>query len=92
MRERARPTATKFISRQGVITILGAAMVAFLTLTILTFPAALIWIGQPLGNAAKTSADAFASGFSVAFFAAFVLAMVEQQSGSSGATLKGGLE
>ena len=67
--------ATQFISRQNVLTILGAVMIVSLALTIITFPVALIWIGQPLGNVAITMADAFATVFSVAFFAAFALAM-----------------
>jgi hypothetical protein len=75
--------AAKFISRQNVITIPGAAMIVFLALTIVTFPISLIWTGQPLGNAALVAADSFASVFSVAFFAAFALAMAEQPSSSS---------
>jgi hypothetical protein len=74
--------AAKLISRQNVLVILGAVMIVSLALTIVTFPVALIWVGQPLGNAAMTMADAFASVFSVAFFAALALAMAEQ--GSSG--------
>jgi hypothetical protein len=66
--------ATRFISRQDVITILGTVMIVSLALTIVTFPVALIWLGQP-PNAAITMADAFASVFSAAFFAAFALAM-----------------
>jgi hypothetical protein len=84
--------ATQFVSRQNVLVILGAVAIVSLALTIVTFPVSLIWIGQPLGNAALVAADAFASGFSVAFFAAFVLAMTEQRSRSSATTLKGGLE
>jgi predicted membrane protein len=76
--------AAKFISLQAVIAILGAVMIVSLALTIVTFPFALIWIGQPFGNVATTMADAFATVFSVAFFTAFVLAMAEQQPGSSG--------
>jgi hypothetical protein len=76
--------ATKFISRQDVITVLGAAMIVFLALTIVTFPISLIWTGQPLGNAALVAADTFASVFSVAFFVAFALVMAEQPSGNSG--------
>ena len=67
--------ATKSASRQNVVVILGAVMIVCLALTIVTFPIALIWFGQPLGNAAITMADAFASVFSVVFFAAFALAM-----------------
>jgi len=67
--------ATQFISRENVLTILGAVMIVSLALTIVTFPVALIWLGQPPGNAAITMADAFASVFSAAFFAAFALAM-----------------
>jgi len=74
--------ATKFISLQNVLVILAVVMIVCLALTILTFPVALIWIGQPLGNAAGLAADAFASVFSVALFAAFALAMVEHQSRS----------
>ena len=74
--------ATKFVSLQNVLVILAVVMIVCLALTILTFPVALIWIGQPLGNAAGLAADAFASAFSVALFAAFALAMVEHQSRS----------
>jgi hypothetical protein len=75
--------ATQFVSRQNVVVILGTVTIVCLALTIVTFPIALIWIGQPLGNATITMADAFASVFSVAFFAAFALAMAEQQSRGS---------
>ena len=75
--------ATNYISRQNVLTILGAVIIISLALTIVTFPVALIWLGQPPGNAAITVADAFASVFSAAFFAAFALAMAEQPSVSS---------
>jgi hypothetical protein len=76
--------ATKSISRHDVIAILGAVMIVSLALTIVMFPIGLIWFGQSLGNAAMTMADAFASVFSVAFFAAFALSMAERRSGSSG--------
>jgi hypothetical protein len=75
---------SKFVSRQNVLVILGAVMIVSLALATVTFPAALIWIGQPLGNAAITMADAFASVFSVAFFAAFALAMADQRRRSPG--------
>lgn len=71
---------SKFLSRQNVLVILGLVMIVCLALTIVTFPVALVWIGQPLGNAAGLAADAFASVFAVAFFAAFTLAMAGQQS------------
>ena len=74
--------ATKFVSRQNVVVIFGAVMIVFLALTIVTFPVALIWVGQPPGNVAITMADAFATVFSVAFFAAFALAMAEPRSPS----------
>jgi hypothetical protein len=74
--------ATKSASRQNAVVILGAVMIVCLALTIVTFPIALIWFGQPLGNAAITMADAFASVFSVALFAALALAMAEQRSRS----------
>jgi hypothetical protein len=74
----------KFVSRQNVLVILGAIMIVSLALAIVTFPVALIWIGLPMGNAAITMADAFASVFSVAFFAAFALAMADQQPRSPG--------
>ena len=76
--------ATKFVSRQNVIVILGAVAIVCLALTIVMFPVSLIWIGQPLGNTALLAADAFASVFSVAFFAAFALAMAEQRSRNPG--------
>ena len=81
-RDGAQPMATQFISRQNVLTILGAVMIVSLALTIVTFPVALIWVGQPPGNVAITMADAFATVFSVAFFAAFALAMAEPRSPS----------
>ena len=68
--------ASKFVSRENVIVILPAHLrLVRLALTIVTFAVALIWIGQPLGNTSGLTADAFASVFSVAFFAAFALAM-----------------
>ena len=45
--------ATKIVSRENVLVILGLVMVVCLALTIVTFPVALIWVGQPLGNAAR---------------------------------------
>jgi hypothetical protein len=72
--------ATKIVSRQNVLVILGVVMIVCLALTIVTFPVALIWVGQPLGNAAGLTADACASVFSVTFFAALALAMADQQS------------
>jgi hypothetical protein len=72
--------ATQYVSRQNVLVILGAVAIVSLALTIVTFPVSLIWIGQPLGNAALIAADAFASVFSVAFFAAFALSMAKQRS------------
>ena len=74
--------ATKIVSRENVLVILGVVMIVCLSLTIVTFPVTLIWVGRPLGNAAVLVADACASVFSVAFFAAFALAMTDQQSRS----------
>ena len=74
--------ASKFVSRENVIVILGALTIVCLALTIVTFPVSLIWIGQPFGNAALIAADAFASVFSIAFFAAFALSMAEPRSPS----------
>ena len=74
--------ATKIVSRENVLVILGVAMIVCLALTVVTFPIALIWVGQPLGNAAGLAADACASVFSVALFAAFALAMADQKSRS----------
>jgi hypothetical protein len=71
---------TKIVFRENVLVILGVVMIVSLALTIVTFPVALIWVGEPLGNAARITADAFASVFSVAFFAAFALAMAGHQS------------
>ena len=76
--------ASKFVSRENVVVILGAVMIVCLALTMVTFLVALIWIGQPLGNTAGLTADAFATIFSVAFFAAFALAIAEQQSRGKG--------
>ena len=75
---------TQFVSRQNVLTILGAVAIVCLALAIVAGAVALIWIGQPVGNAAGIAADAFASVFSVVLFAAFALSMAEQRSGSSG--------
>ena len=72
--------ATKIVSCENVLVTLGVVMVFCLALTIVTFPVALIWVGQPLGNAAGLTADACAAVVSVAFFAAFALAMADQQS------------
>ena len=71
------------ISRQTIVGILGTVMIVSLALTIVAFPVALIWIGQPAGNAAITMADVFATVFSVAFFTAFLLAMTDQRRGGS---------
>ena len=75
--------ASKLVSRENVIVILGAVMVVCLPLTILTGAVALIWSGKTIGNAATTTADVFGSAFSVAFFAAFVLRMAEERSRDS---------
>jgi hypothetical protein len=67
-----QPVASKLVSRENVHAILGGViMIVCLPLTIVTFFLALILIGQPNGNMAITTADVFASIFSVAFFAAF---------------------
>ena len=75
--------ANKLISRKNVHAILGVIMIVCLTLTIVTFFLALIWIGQPIGNMAITTADVFALIFSAAFFAAFAFAMADQRSRDS---------
>ena len=75
--------ASKLVSRENVLAILGVIMIVCLPLTIATFFLALILIGQPIGNMAITTADVFASIFSVAFFAAFALAMANQRSRDS---------
>jgi hypothetical protein len=74
---------SKLVSRANVHALLGVITIVCLPLTIVSFFVALIWAGQPIGNMAITTADAFASIFSVAFFAAFVLAMVDQRSRDS---------
>jgi len=71
--------ANKLISRENMHAILGVIMIVCLTLSIVTFFLALIWIGQPIGNMAITTADIFASIFSAAFFAAFAFAMADQR-------------
>ena len=75
--------ASKFVSRENVIVILGVVMVVCLPLTILTGAVALIWNGQTTGTIATATADVFGSAFSVAFFAAFVLRMAEERSRDS---------
>ena len=78
-----QPMTTKFEFRQNVILALGAVAIVCLVLAIVTGAAALILIGQPSGNAAAITADAFASVFSVAFFAAFILRMADELSHDS---------
>ena len=68
------------MSRANVIPVLAFVMIASLALAIVIGAVALIWNGQPFGNEASTVADVFATIFSVGFFAAFVLAMIEQRS------------
>jgi hypothetical protein len=68
------------MSRANVIPVLAFVMIASLALAIVIGAVALIWNGQPFGNEASTVADVFATIFSVSFFAAFVLAMIEQRS------------
>ena len=75
--------ASKFVSRENLIVILGVVMVVCLPLTILTGAVALIWNGQTIGNTATTTADVFASVFAAAFFAAFFLRMAEDRSRDS---------
>ena len=75
--------ARKLVSRENVHAILGVIMIVCLPLTIVTFFLALIFIGQPNGKMVITTADVFASIFSVAFFAAFALAMANQRSRDS---------
>ena len=75
--------ASKLVSRENMHAILGIIMIVCLPLTIATFFLALILSGQPIGNMAITTADVFASIFSVAFFAAFALAMANQRSRDS---------
>lgn len=73
----------QLVSRENIVVILGAVMVVCLPLTIVAGAVALIWNGQTIGNSAATTADVIGSVFSVAFFAAFVLRMVEELSGDS---------
>ena len=77
MDPRSSTWASRLVSRENVHATLGVIMIVCLPLTIVTFFVALIWIGQPIGNMAITTADVFASIFSVAFFAAFALAMAD---------------
>ena len=77
--------AGKLVPRENMVVILGAVMVVCLPLTIVAGAVALIWNGQTIGNSAATTADVIGSVFSVAFFAAFALAMAEQRSRSSAA-------
>ncbi len=71
--------ASKLVSRKNVHAILGVIIIVCLPITIVSFLVALIWIGQPMGNMAIATADVFASIFSVAFLAAFALAMADQR-------------
>ena len=68
------------MSRANIIVGLGLIMIASLALAIVVGTVALIWNGQPFGNGATIVADVFATIFSVAFFAALALAMVDQRS------------
>ena len=68
------------ISRANVLGGLGLVMIVSLALAIVTGTVALIWNGQPFGSTATIIADGFATIFSVAFFAAFALAMIDQRS------------
>ena len=72
--------AGKFASRDYTILSLAAAMFVCLALVIVTLPVALIWIKQPVGNAAAIAADAFATVFSLAFLAAFALSTINHRS------------
>jgi hypothetical protein len=54
-------------------------MIVCVPLTIVTGAAALIFIGQPFGNAAGITAATFASIFSISFFAAFILRMTDER-------------
>ena len=74
---------SKLVSRANVHALLGVIMIVCLPLTIVAFFVALIWAGQSIGNMAITTADVFASIFSVAFFGAFALAMTDQRSRDS---------
>ncbi len=78
--EAGKPTLSKMVSRENAIVILGAVMIVCLALTIVTGVVALIFIGQPFGNAAGITAAIFASIFSISFFSAFVLRMTEERS------------
>jgi hypothetical protein len=75
--------ASKLVSRANVHALLGVIMIVCLPLIIVPFFVALIWAGQPIGSMAITTADVFASIFSVAFFAAFAFAMADQRSRDS---------
>ncbi|HMF22935.1 MAG TPA: hypothetical protein VKG24_12515 [Pseudolabrys sp.] len=69
--------ASKFVSRESIHVALAVLMIVSLSLAMLAFPVALIWIKQPIGNTAGAITDTLAWVFSVAFFTAFILAMVE---------------
>ena len=58
---------------------LAGVMVVSLVLVIGIFPVGLIWIRQPIGNIAATTADVFAFVFGFAFFCSLALVVVGQQ-------------
>ena len=57
---------------------LFAAMAVCLPLTMAGEAVALVYDGRPIGNEAGTTADVFGWLFAVAFLAAFLLAVYEQ--------------
>ena len=70
-------------SRENLIAILGVVMIVCLLLTIVTGAVALILVGEPIASTVGGSAAAFASVFSVTFFAAFGLTIAKERSRDS---------
>jgi K+-sensing histidine kinase KdpD len=68
------------IYRETTHLVLAALMAICLALTVVTFPLALIWFRQPIGTAAMDISDAAATGFTITFIAAFVVAGLRQRS------------
>lgn len=64
---------------EAINLVLFTVMAASLAVVILAGAVFLIWNGQAIGNAASWVADVCAWVFTVAFVAAFVVAMIEQR-------------
>jgi riboflavin transporter FmnP len=73
---------------QRVRLLLAFGMGASLAIVLVTGGIALILMGQPSGNVVGWVADVFAWTFSLAFFAALVLTMIEQRQRETGGNIR----